>query len=191
MADVTSGYARITAAATELLEAAGIEVASSRQQKISTDIVSFKESVDAKLNTVNQTLVTSRAHIDDKLNSISQHVVNLEERTAYLEEQVANQTKLQALAFAMDHAEQGSFTYRTYTSYSTQQSSALIPGIVLSFRRNMGNYIPEGKVESGEGDESTQKKNFHEALINQIHSLTGTKPKIQKGANGNYAIYYS
>jgi hypothetical protein len=189
MADVSSANARLTAAATELLEAAGIEVASSRQQKISTDIVSFKESVDAKLNTVNQTLVTSRAHIDDKLNSISQHVVNLEERTASLEEEVAYQTKLQAFAFAIDHAEQGSFTYRTYNSYSTQQSSALIPGIVLSFRRNMGNYIPDGR--SGEGDESTQKKNFHEALINQIHSLTGTKPKIQLEANGKYAIYYT
>jgi hypothetical protein len=183
MADVTSANVRITAA-------------SSTQQMIFTGIVSFKESVDAKLNTVsqtlntvNQTLVTSRAHIDDKLNSISQHVVNLEERTASLEEQVSNQTKLQALAFAIDHAEQGSFTYRTYNSYSTQQSSALIPGIVLSFRRNMGNYIPDGR--SGEGDESTQKKNFHEALINQIHSLTGTKPKIQMEANGKYAIYYS
>jgi hypothetical protein len=106
-----------------------------------------------------------------------------------LEEEVAYQTKLQALAFAMDHTEQGSFTYHTYSPYSTQQSSALIPGIILAFRRNVGMYIPDG-TSPGEGDESTQK-NFHEALIKQIHSLTGTKPKIQLEANGKYAIYYS
>lgn len=200
MADEASPSARLTAAASELLEAAGIEVSSGRQQKISTDIVSFKESVDAKLNTVNQTLVTSRTHIDDKLNSINQHVVNLEERMASLEKQVTTQSKMQSLEFAMDHTKLDSFQFYleskdSYAYVQTQQSCDFVTNILMSFRRNFGYYLPGGTMTQIRRDdqERWEKSNeeFRNKLITQIHTLTGTKPRVVKEADGRHAIYYS
>ena len=88
---------RLVAAAEELLKASGVEISTEFQKKLVADLGSFKESVDTKLNTINQSLVTSRVHADEKANSLEQRIGNLETKVARQTEEIAKQTKLQNL----------------------------------------------------------------------------------------------
>lgn len=194
---------RLTAAAAELLEAAGVEASAGIQKKMSADIVSLKDSIDAKLNTINQSLVTSRTHLDDKLNTSNQHIVNLETKLTSLEGSIVKESKLQALAFGIENAELQAFEYyeaRENSSYygyhNRKKSSDLVRSILFGFRRNIGWYLPDGAM--GEIDKSANKekweqsnKDFRDKLVTQIHSLLGTKPRVVKEKDGRYTIYYS
>ena len=200
----TAPNERLAAAAEELLKAAGVEASTELQKKLVADLVSFKKSVDAKLNTINQSLVASRERADDKASSLEQRIgdkaSSLEQRIGKLEDKVAHQTKLQNLAFAIQNATVNEFEYidETNNSFGTRsQSSSLVRTILLSFRRGFGSYLPKGKLENvssssydkSKWEEST--KAFRNKVVNQIHGLTGRKPRLDQDVDGSFVIYYS
>ena len=195
-----SPSSKLAAAAQELLKAAGAEVSSDAQKKISTDLVSFKESFDARLNTVNQSITTLRSHADDKANTADQRLASIDQRLASLEQKVllqtqkiSKQTKLQTLSFAMQNAVLVSFTY--FDTYS-KESSTLVSNIMISFRRGFGYHLPDGTLQNIDKHYYKEKweksnKDFRDKLVEQIHGLTGTKPRVVREGDGPFAIYYS
>ena len=156
----TKASVRLVTAAEELLQASGVEVASERQKTISADLVSFKESVDAKLSTVVQTINSSNTNFDDKLKTTNQHIVALKAEVASLKGEVASlkaelvrQTRMQNLTFAIDHTNLESFNYyealpNSYGTTSRKSSSTLVSRILLYFRRDQGMYLPAVAMKS-------------------------------------------
>mmetsp|Transcript_21474 Transcript_21474/g.44176 ORF Transcript_21474/g.44176 Transcript_21474/m.44176 type:complete len:196 (-) Transcript_21474:3431-4018(-) len=188
---------KLAAAAQELLQAAGVEVSSDAQKKISADLVSFKESADAKLNTVNQSIITSRTHADDKINTIDQRLSSLEQKVVLQTQEITKQTKLQNLSFALQNAKLNSFEYHVHAhnSYCRKDSSDLAQDIIFSFRQGYGHFLPNGCLNDCYGYDKAEwekdKKDFREKLVNQIHGLTGTKPRVEKKEDARFVIYYS
>ena len=196
---------RLVAAASELLEAAGVETATSQQMQISSDIVAFKESMDTKLNTLHQTtefkLSSINETVDSKLNTLTQRIINAEKGIASLEKCFSDYAKDQKITFALQNSNSKSFTYYEFAKGSyrygdTKSCAELVQHILFWFRRGEGCYIPNATLEhTHNGVEAYFKasnEKFKVKLLDQIHFLTGTKPRIELGScKKDYAIFYS
>ena len=196
--DDTKPAARLVAAAEELLQASGVEIASERQKKVSSDLVSFKESVDAKLNTVVQIINSSNTNFDAKINTTNQHVADLKAEVTCLKAELAKQTRMQNLAFAVENTKLESFDYyQGPNSYygERKNSSALVSLILLCFRKGLGYYLPAGAMQNNISESSKEaweksNKEFHTKLQEQVFALVGTKPRIQLGPDGKRFVIY-
>ena len=127
-------------------------------------------------------------------------------RAALVDENNKN-SKISSLQFALLHADIGQFKYcatvedLTYHR-QTFSSKDILPEIVMSFMREQGRYI-EGYVEGDSPWEMTPadiaraRIGFETALCDQIHGLTGTRPRIESYTShsdgqptAERAIYY-
>eukprot|EP00957_Ditylum_brightwellii_P093099 7087985-Ditylum_brightwellii.AAC.1 len=183
--------AKLTAIAKDLVksvcshvETASLEALDEIVKNTST-IPALKESSDAKFNTLTQSI-----------GDLKQSVENLNSNTLL-------QTKLQRIEWAYAHADLESFTYYQvqsgYSNASSYTSTAFVKQILLSFRKNMGNYINNRSLDNVYGSYNRDaerikegEKKFRNQLVAQIETLLGKKPRIDAGTNGeNYALYYS
>ena len=134
--------------------------------------------------TVNQNIVNLTA----KINTVNQNIVDLNETIKHTQ-------KLQSLAWAIQNADIGSFSYYEPNSYNSKNSAELLRKVLLWFRRGQGCYIGDSTLQDErylhdqKKEESREK--FRQELAAQIYSLTGANPRLQKETDGRYAVYYS
>lgn len=164
-------------------------------KELSAGSAAMKASVDAKLNTLNQSISSLKDEI------VKQNAITVLQISA-LKTAIDVQTKDQKIQWAFSNAEFNSFNYyeKPATGYHgcdtrTVSSSNFVKLTLLTFKQGDGRYIinrsmsqygpyTEAKtIEEGE-------KQFRDKLSQQIHDLLGHKPRISVADNG-YAIYYS
>eukprot|EP00955_Chlamydomonas_euryale_P032590 342974-Chlamydomonas_euryale.AAC.1 len=112
------------------------------------------------------------------------------------------QARCARLQTAWLHAEAGAFTItimNEYSQLSTTTSTDCARGVLKSFMEGNGQYIDEKYLvrEPNHYSLSEAQKNecraaFRTALVNQIHVLTGSKPRLDEqdvGGVKRWAIY--
>lgn len=165
----------LSEAAEELIKAATLVVETSSQRK---DLSSIKESLDAKINTVNQNL----CQLKDQVTNVNASI--------------ERQTKMQSLEWAIQNLgllEGHSFRYYIHSNiYGTTEGSIKNDAkcILLSFRQGQGQYINDGDTAKHQPSEKT-KSEFRDNLVHCIYTLTGVMPRLKVDDDGKYAIYYS
>lgn len=133
-----------------------------------------------------------KTSLDSKLNTLDQSISNLKEEVAKMNSAMANQAKNQRLEWAISNAGINSFKHHEKGGFSLVESTAIVQSVLLSFKKGPGHYITDRSMTGyryGQNAEEGEKQ-FRDALSNQIHALTGQKPRIALADNG-YAIYYS
>jgi hypothetical protein len=181
---------RLREAAEKLVEAAYLDVKVQGESKETVAaIASLKESVDSKLNTLNQNIVNLNANMDAKINTLNQNVVNLNAKMEY-------DAKQDNLRWAIENSSANEFEYYDADiGYYKKKSGEFVRGILFWFRKGNGWFLP-AKVSINQEYRYEQNKekavaDFHDKLVAQIHGLTGQKPRISVEANGKHAIHYS
>ena len=150
---------------------------------MSSDVTDFKDSMDSKLNT------------------LTQRLGNVGKSIASLQKSFDDQAKLQNIAFGLGNSHLDSFEYYYFgpemdvNFCDNQNSSNLVKFILLSFRRGLGACVDNAALIKKKNDSAKLKKSqedFHNKLINQIHGLIGTKPRIEfDSRKRSYVAYYS
>jgi len=192
----------LSEAAAELVRAAEMEVNVATQKKLSSSLEALKESFDTKLNTIQQVVKQSSTNSDDKMTTVNQNIVNLtgkintvNQNIVELNETMKHTQKMQSLAWALQNADIGSFSYYDPNSYSDKNSADLLRKVLLWFRRGHGCYIGDSMLQHSryfnEQEKEESREKFRKELAAQIYSLTGANPRWQKETDGRYAIYYS
>jgi hypothetical protein len=159
----------LSEAAEELIKAAPTVVKTSSQRN---DVSSLEESLDTKINAVNQ------------------NVCNLKDS-------IERQTKMQSLEWAiqnMDLFESYSFQYyvRPLGSGDTKQSKYDAKHILLSFRQGYSCYIDDGDMAEYHHDSSEKTQSeFRDRLVNHIFALTGVEPRLERKDDARYIMFYS
>lgn len=186
------------AAAEDLLKALAIEVTSEHHKQLSTELISLKHSANVKLNTLNHAIVTSREHTDDRLDTLQEAIETLDVKITKQTEEISAQSKQQILAFAVENAHLNGFQY--FEEGENKDSADLARSILFSFRKGRGAYLPDDATmehvfsaknkDAYDSKMENTKTEFREALVEQIHELTGTNPCIEE-SDGSYIIYYS
>jgi hypothetical protein len=104
--------------------------------------------------------------------------------------------RVQSLQWAMANASLGQFTcYKvantSYGSHSQTMSVDIVKRLLGAFMRGMGAYVETHYLETaGYGRHvEDQSEKFLDALVEQIHVLTGQKPRVVK-EGGKTAMYY-
>ena len=150
-----------------------------------------KKTVDA-IHNVGLKSDKLKATLDDKLNTTNQTLADIKQGLADLKQET---NKVRSLEFAFQNAGHGSFEY--YTAGDRKNSSDLVQYIVLVFRRECGGILPDGYlryVSSGTSEDEKKKlgKDFRDALVTQLHLLTGIKSRLVfNEEKKQYCVYYS
>jgi hypothetical protein len=105
--------------------------------------------------------------------------------------------KIQSLQWAIANVSVGHFTcYKpTSSAYNFEKTTSadIVKRILCHFMRGCGSYVDNYYLESpayGRQQDGLNEK-FFEALVEHIHLLTGQKPRLEKGKDGDKtAIYY-
>ncbi len=133
-----------------------------------------------------------KASFEARTETLIQSIKDFKKEVSDLKRIHAEESKRHDWEWAMANANIGAFHFfkkdgRGYTS------TEFVQHILLSFRRGGGHFIAErleyhpytdaAKIES-------EEKKFRDAIVNQIHGLTGVKPQIVMGKDG-YAIIES
>jgi len=185
---------RLEAAAKELVKAAYLDIKEDGESKAVGKTVAAIRAGNDHLSNLEKQVVSMKESMDAKINTLNQNVDNLKEQMEEVKKTVTNQTKLQNLSWAIHNSKMNEFTY--YESRGSIESGELVRKILFSFRRGFGHYLPDEAYLQQPyylRDEAEKKKSaseFRTQLIDQIHALTGQKPRIV-AENSRFAIYYS
>ena len=113
--------------------------------------------------------------------------------------EVAKQTKINSLQMAMNmldrkllkHSNKSGF--RFYAGGDLQFSDELIRSIIAMFVRGLGQWIPRGSLNQSYQPTEAEGEALRTMLSEEIHSLTGSKPRLEKRMNGKmeqWVIFY-
>jgi hypothetical protein len=161
------------------------------------NLIALKESMEEKLNSNNQKLESMEEFISKEL--------------ADLTEAITKQDKFQRICYAIENVgKYGSFDYQEFTAEDSDSkklvygsgiaSSNLVLQILFKFQKGQNSLLPRGavfassasrsifEVEKDVADKGEQA--FRDSIVDQIFSLTGTKPDISKNWDGKYTISY-
>jgi hypothetical protein len=120
---------------------------------------------------------------------LEQSLSDLKKEVHAIKVEANHYNKMKVLAWAIENADLGEFTYYSYTG-TKHRSKDLVLFILLSFRRKRASctfsshYTIARHLEDG-------KQKFREKLSHQIEQLTGVIPTFERQKDGDYAIYYS
>lgn len=107
--------------------------------------------------------------------------------------QAATSSITQTLQWGISNSARFNFTYWIGCNNQALESAGLVEGILGAFMQGMGQSLPAGaKLEQGWGTATPEQETaFRDKLGEQIHSLTGSKPRMvpSKQAEGRFAIY--
>ena len=119
------------------------------------------------------------------------HIHGLMEKAVDSSTALESATTTQILQWAISNAGQFSFNYYDVKNHQTYDSAGMMKAILGRFMQGGGKYLPEGHVESGEWNEADEDKveAFHNAVVEQIYSLTGRKVEVQEDDTGFYVFY--
>jgi len=202
----------LAAAAEALIKAAtrSKDVDSITHRQLSITLEGLTASFSSGLNNVNQTLAASNSDFDGKINTTKQHLSDLKREVSDLKEAavkvatlLATQTivlleqqKQQRLFWAQANTKLGSFKYYVEQSYNTVDSSALVADIISWFIRGYGRNldsscsITDSSYNRNSNKAAEGQEAFRVQLKKQIKDLIGREPRLTKGTDGTYALYY-
>jgi len=193
----------LSEAAAELVRAAEMEVDVATQRQLIERLEELKESVDTKLDSIQQVVEQSSTNSTDSINTVNQNIVHLSDKIDLLNETMKNNQKMQSLEWAFQNAEYGSFDYfvpagnGVVNSYSKRSSTTLVRNALMSFRKGVGRYIDDGLVadrDPSNRDEQRKeafREQFRKKIVAQVYALTGVEPLLQKETDVSYTIHYS
>ena len=138
-------------------------------------------------------LPAKAAEVTTAINDLKVAVVNVGNS-------ITKMSKVQSLQFALLNSGIGEFKYSETPqriAYQEKTSKTLLPSILLSFMRGTGVYV-EGYTGAPHNVAVTAaviakaRTDFETALCDQIHGLTGTRPRIAAAQSDSAkpAIYY-
>ena len=162
---------KLARAAEELIKAASSHV-DFETLAINRDAVEALKKLASETASVKNSLTSLKESQDAKMNTMIQSIGNVEGKLDVLTQRIEAQTKNQALAWAYDNASVNAFIYYdkpkdSYSHGNQVQSTELVRTILLSFRRNCGHHVADRSLiryynESEEAKASGEKK-FREA----------------------------
>jgi hypothetical protein len=191
---------KLKAAAEELVKAAYLDSNADANKEtidslkgLETHLVAWKTSMDAKVNTVNQNM----DNLKDALTKGDSKLSELKLEVTDLKLEVTDLKRTQLLAAGIQNCFYNSFKY--YEDLKEISSETLVRHILFSFQKGMGLYISNVAALQKHGISDSEEKvrksqqGFRDSLVDQIHALTGEKPRIAEPskAGANYAIYKS
>lgn len=202
LSDVPSSkdFSKLAIAAEELVKAACTHVESTSLE-IGKETVKGLKKLSMDSSSIEKSVASLKESTDAKLNTLNQSLSNIKDQLVLLNANVALQVRNQKLEWAISHSDIGSFEFYVkgdrYKASTRYKSSAFVTEVLLNFRKGVGHYITDrsmseyrydytGKLVQGEEGEMQ----FRDALSAQIHKLIGHKPKIEV-SDGKVAIYYS
>ena len=149
-----------------------------------------------KLNGVSEDIVSLKESSDAKLNTIHQDICNLKDEMAKVSQALQTEAKMQQIRFAIGHAEKRQdIKYRDDVNYQTSQSirEHLLTPILSNFMRGYGQYLPhKARIFNGNNNNDNEKgyEDFRSQVVFELHALLGQKPRLNKETNGKHAVYY-
>jgi hypothetical protein len=132
-----------------------------------------------------------------------------------LKDAIKEQDKFQRINYAIENFRDGCFPYASFLRESTDcagkkmeeyqgqsKSSDFVKTALLHFRKVNGSYLPRAiqynpnpyssRTESlSESSAEERELIFRNSVVDQIFSLTGTKPSITQATDGRYIVWYS
>jgi hypothetical protein len=185
---------RLLATSSGKLRASGVAMAfSSKLQEAAEKLVKAAHQ-DAKANGTTGTateIASLKQSIASKLNTLYQNTIKL---NAKLEADA----KESILRWAIENCKVNEFTYHgDECDEYTMQSGELVREILFQFRKGNGRWLPATATLDrnyqylNEADREDAVSFFHDELVDQIHELTGQKPRVVYDEKGKYSIWYS
>lgn len=129
-------------------------------------------------------------------SALNLHLSDVKEDIRMLKAAIETSDRKRSLEFALQNIRKFFALHSTVliTANRTHSSTGLIKTILLSFRKNLGHYLPFNaalRSRDCQVDQEQKKKVFRDALVDQLHDWTGIKPRIVLTEDKRYAIYYS
>jgi len=132
-------------------------------------------------------------------DGLNTKVERLHDAVSDLATQISHRSKMRALDFAMNNADQfGAFEYKhKKVNFSTTHvSPEFTKSVLMWFRKGQGTFI-DGDIYVSDNNychmevpTEEEKEEFRYRLGEQIHQLTGQQPRIFKKEDGRHAIHY-
>ena len=184
-AKLSAGKAsRLTEAAEALVEAATLEADGATNKEVVAALESLKTSFDNKLNTVIQKIDSSNENLDAKINSLNQHLGAIK----MMMEEEHKQTRLHR---ALEYVKLSSFTYLDRNG-GQGESYFLAKNALMCFSLGHAYMLPHGSVgEYIDDDVAKSEQAFRNKFSEQMKELINRDPRLVKGENGVWTMYYS
>uniref|UniRef100_A0A7S1YBW4 Uncharacterized protein n=1 Tax=Grammatophora oceanica TaxID=210454 RepID=A0A7S1YBW4_9STRA len=195
----SSQQERLAAAAEELVRAAVSEsdaaaLAIGRATVAGLDEMtkgsaSLKESLEEKLNTVNE-----------NISDLKSDVTSIKESLTTIVELMKNEHRNKRIEFALSNLDlavgkQFTYEYKIESSITTKQGEPkdLFQSILQAFRKGEG--LPLPTFFPGYYRNESEKDAYPEAkrteVVNILHNLLGVKPRVEVDDDGRHTIYYA
>jgi hypothetical protein len=190
--DEPSKKARLEEAAEALVRAA-VSVSETASLAIGRDVAKKLDKLD-KLERVSEDIVSLKESSDTKLNTIHQDICNLKDEMAKVSQALKTEAKVQRIQFAIDHVENrqnGQYVFATSSVMRIRED--LLTPILSSFMRGFGYNLPGNAYLYGVSSNQNNEKgyeDFRSKVVTELHELLGKKPRLNKEANGKYAVFY-
>jgi hypothetical protein len=157
----------------------------------STSVALGEETVEG-LKELSAGSAALKSSVDAKLNTLNQSISSLKEEMSSLKVAIDVQTKDQKLQWAITNADVNAFLYYDKETSPNREaySTRLVRSILMSFRKGEGMCIKRSTCKNSSKRIEDMEKQFRDKLSQQIHDLLGHKPRITVVDQG-YAIYYS
>lgn len=185
-------------AAEDLVKAVQSEVNNAPQVKMASILASIKYTLESKLDAgiTNQSEVSaSLKGLNSKLDKVQTSLVEVVNTQTAIQAEMEQQIKLTRLQWAIDHVDYGSFVYCNGQNNSRMHSKDIAKTILYWFMKGYGYYVGNDSMLSYcsiETEREKSRQQFRNKLSDQIHFLTGVKPKVQLDAkDGRYLFSYS
>jgi hypothetical protein len=138
-----------------------------------------------------------------KTDSVCLHLERMNRSLSAIKSTLEAQERRQSLQWAITNADMNGFLYYYFYQGSVNElgSGGLVRYVLSRFLKGQGMYIEDRRMSDGSAyanltsaEERQDKleqdqKTFREKLVDQIHGLTGVKPRIDKDDKG-YSIHY-
>jgi hypothetical protein len=187
--DEPSKKARLEEAAEALVRAA-VSVSETASLAIGRDVAKKLDKLD-KLEGVSEDIVSLKESSDAKLNMIHQDICNLKDEMAKVSQALKTEAKVQRIQFAIDHVEKRqNIEYSHANNYKSIRE--LLTPVLWQFMQGFGYYLPDNAIFFNVGETNTEVgyEAFRSKVVTELHALLGKKPRLNKEANGKYAVFY-
>ncbi|GFH57011.1 predicted protein [Chaetoceros tenuissimus] len=154
----------------------------------------------AKLS-LNMAVVKDLKKIVDKQSSeitkINDNIVTINENLDGIKNIMEQQLRWQQWSFVLANNSEVpvaliSFKYRIGEDLEEISSAGLVTEILQSFASGCGHYLPDNAyIVCWHNNKKEARKAFRTGIKSQVKKMIGHEPRLEKGSDGRYAIYYT
>jgi len=136
-----SSSKRLKEAAEQLIKAAYLDVKAEGESKASEATVAAIATGNDYLAALDKQVASLKETMDAKINTLNQNVGNVKEQLEVLQRSTETQTKLLNICWAIENCKLNSFQY--YEGRNDRETSEnLVRNILFSFRQGFGYFLP-------------------------------------------------